>query len=387
MTTSFKCKIVKFSLLCIFLPGSLLGQEVERLKEFFTFYPNQKAVAKDSSIYLSKFIAAPVVSYSPETDFGFGVGAKYLFKFKGSGEETRVSNMPITAQYTLNNQFFLFSGFEVFTNQEKWVIEGNLLFQNYPRIYYGIGSNTPESAEEQYDYTQFLFEPIFLKQLFTRYLFIGAGLRYNHIFNTTVKQGGLIDTNRPEGFDGSTSMGAEVAALYDSRDVILNAQKGWYMEFTHGEYFEILGGTHTFNLTRLDLRHFFKISERNNDVLAFQFVGRTVRDDQPFSEYSFFGSSEIMRGYQEGRFVDRDLLATQVEYRKRFGQSRWGAVAFVGAGDVYSNIDTFKFKNLKPNYGAGLRWMLDKSEHLNIRLDWGFGNGTNNLYLGIAEAF
>ena len=261
-------KTFKFIAFLFFLGTSvtLQAQDLEKLKEFFTLYPNKKAVARDSSIYLQKFIAAPVVSYTPETNLGFGVGAKYLFKFKGSGDETRVSNMPITAQYTLNNQFFLFSGFEVFTNQEKWVMEGNLLFQNYPRIYYGIGSNTPESAEEQYDYTQFLFEPIFLKRMFLRYLFIGGGLRYNHIFNTGFEEGGLIDQNRPDGFDGSTSFGAEVAALYDSRDVILNAQKGWYLEFTHGKYFEVLGGTHAFNLTRVDLRHFKRLSDRKSVV-------------------------------------------------------------------------------------------------------------------------
>ena len=90
-----------------------------------------------------------IITSSPETNFAFGTGAKYLFKFNGSGEETRVSNMPMTLQYTLNNQFFLYSGFEVFTNQEEWVIEGNLLFQNYPRLYYGIGSDTKKEAEEQ----------------------------------------------------------------------------------------------------------------------------------------------------------------------------------------------------------------------------------------------
>ncbi len=375
-------------LLLLFLsPALTVAQTFENLKEFFTFYPNKRAVVRDSTIYRQKFIAAPVLSYSPETNFAFGTGAKYLFKFNGSGEETRVSNMPITVQYTLNNQFFFYSGFEIFTNQEKWVIEGNLLFQNYPRLYYGLGTNTPETAEEQYDYYQFLIEPIFLKQMFHRYLFIGAGFRYNHIYNTEIEPEGNIARNRPDGFDGSTSVGAEVALLYDSRSNILNAQDGWYFELTHGEYFKVLGGTHKFNLTRFDLRHYFNASNKNDDVFAFHFVGHFSRGDLPFSEFAFFGSSEIMRGYQEGRFVDRDLLATQVEYRKRFKDSRWGLVGFVGTGDVYHNVSDFQFKNLKPNYGLGARFMIDKEENLNLRLDWGFGNNTNGFYLSIAESF
>lgn len=169
--------------------------------------------------------------------------------------------------------------------------------------------------------------------------------------------------------------------------MILNASTGWYLEFTHGKYGKVLGGTNSFNLTRVDLRHFLKVSEKNDDVLALQFIGRTIRGDFPFSKFSLFGSSEIMRGYREGRFVDRDMMATQVEYRKTFKDSRIGAVAFIGTGDVYNNIDEFQFGTLKPNYGVGLRYKIDKSENLNLRLDWGFGRGSNEIYLGIAEAF
>ncbi len=363
------------------------AQTIDKLKEIFTFYPNKKAVARDSTIYRQKFIAAPVFTYKPETNFAFGTGAKYLFKFNGSGDETRVSNMPITAQYTLNKQYFLYSGFEIFTNQEKWVIEGNLLFQNYPRLFYGFGSDAPKSAEEQYDYYQFLVEPIFLKQMFHRYLFIGAGFRYNHIYKTEFEPDGLIAQNQPDGFNGSTSMGAEVASLFDSRSNILNAQDGWYLEFTYGQYGKVLGGTNTFNLTRVDLRHFVDISEKNEDILAFQFFGRFTRGDIPFSEFSFFGGSDIMRGYQEGRFVDRDLLATQVEYRKNFKNSRFGLVGFLGTGDVYHNVDEFQFGNLKPNYGAGVRFSIDEKENLNLRFDVGFGEKTNGFYFSIAEAF
>lgn len=377
--------LILIFIVCFARPA--FGQTIDNVKEFFTFYPNKNAVERDSTIYRQKFIAAPVVSYAPETNFAFGTGAKYLFKFNGSGDETRVSNMPITLQYTLNNQFFLYSGFEVFTNQEKWVIEGNLLFQNYPRLYYGIGSNAPDSAEEQYDYYQFLLEPIFLKQMFHRYLFIGAGFRYNHIYKTQIDPNGLIAQNQPEGFNGSTSVGAELALLFDSRSNVLNAQNGWYFEFTHGLYNKVLGGTNRFNLTRFDLRHYFNVSDKNEDIFGFQFVGQFSRGNLPFSEFSFFGGSEIMRGYQEGRFVDRDLLAAQVEYRKNFKDSRWGLVGFAGTGDVYDNVNTFQFKNLKPNYGVGARFSIDKKENLNLRLDYGFGKGTSGFYLSIAEAF
>ncbi|MGB3775335.1 MAG: BamA/TamA family outer membrane protein [Leeuwenhoekiella sp.] len=388
----FQVKIFILLALCAFSVQSQdqnpeKEKSFEKLKELFTIYPNKKAADKDSTLYRSKFIATPIVTYSPETNFGFGTGAKYLFKFAGSGEETRVSNMPISLQYTLNNQFIIYSGFEIFTNQERYVIEGNILLQNYPRLYYGIGRDSPELAEEEYNYYQATVEPIVLKQMFARYLFIGAGFRYNQIFNVDIETGGLLDTNQPEGFEGSRSVGVETAVLYDSRNNILNAQKGWYLEFTYGTYKKFLGSTHQFGLTRIDLRHYITPWKKGGDVLGVQFLGRFSNGDVPFNELSLFGGDEILRGYREGRYVERNLLAGQMEYRKTFGESRWGAVAFLGAGDVYRDVGKFQFKNLRPNYGMGLRFLVDRAEQLNVRLDWGFSPSSNYVYLGIAEAF
>lgn len=363
------------------------SQDLEKIAEFFTFYPNKKAHAKDTTLYKQKFIAAPVLTFSPETSLAIGTGAKYLFKFNGSGEETRASNIPMSLRYTLNNQFIFFSGFEVFTNQEKWVIEGNLLFQNFPRLFYGLGRDTQLSSEEQYDYYQFLAEPIFLKQLFTKYLFIGAGVRYNTIFNVEVDPEGVIASTQIEGFNGSTSVGVEAAVLYDSRNNILNAESGWYLEATYGVYGKALGGTHRFQLTRFDIRHFIGLSDEGKDILGFQLLSSFSSGDVPFNELAFLGGNEIMRGYREGRYVERHLTAGQMEYRKTFGDSRWGAVAFLGAGDVFNAVRDFKFKNLRPSYGAGVRFKLDKTENLNLRLDYGFGNESNFLYFTIAEAF
>lgn len=363
-----------------------LDEDFERFKELLTIHPNKKSVEKDSTLYPSKLIMAPIIGYSPETNFSAGIGAKYLFKFKGSGDETRTSNMPITVQYTLKNQFILFSGFEIFTNQEEWVITGNFAFKNFPRLFYGFGRESSEENEEEFAYHQFRFEPIVLKQAFVKHLFLGGGVRYNHIFDVDIEEGGILDTNRVSGYNGSTSSGAEFAILYDSRDNILNAESGMYIELTHGFYGKVLGGTQKFELSRFDFRYFFKPFKNLDDVVGIQAMGRFTSGDIPFSELSLFGSEEILRGYIEGRYVDKHIMAAQVEYRKHL-LGRLGMVAFAGFGDTTNHIDQFKLKNLRPSVGLGLRFLLDKEENLNIRLDWGFGEDSNTPYLNIAEAF
>lgn len=247
-----------FSLLIslFLLPTQGNAQGIENLIEFLTAHPNKRAVARDSTIYPAKLIFAPAISYSPETNLSLGVGLKALFKLRGSGPETRTSNIPVALQYTIENKYLLYSGFEVFTPQERYMITGNVWLQTFPSLYYGIGSRTPASNEEEFTFTQVLLEPIFLKQSYLRYLFIGGGIRYNLITRVEAVEDGLLDRSEQTGSLGSTSVGVEFAVVYDSRDNLLNAKEGLYVEFTHGFYDKVLGGTNRFQLTRLDARYF-----------------------------------------------------------------------------------------------------------------------------------
>lgn len=375
-------RLVLLSILCV---NSLNGQK--ELEDIFTLHPNKKAVARDSTLYPSRLIIAPVIAYTPETSFGFGVGSKFLFKFKGSGEETRTSNMPVSLKYTLKNQFIFYSGYTVFANQEKWVLFGDVKFQNYPRSFYGIGINTQKSSEETYSYFQLSAQPLLMKRLFAKYFFAGVGMRINHIYNVKTKENGMLETLDPLGYQGNTSRGLVVGGLYDSRNNILNPTQGMYILLTHGFYGRFSPEAYNFKLTNIDLRYYTRVSRKNDDVFACQVLGYFTDGTVPFSDFALLGGPNIMRGYKEGRYVEDNMVATQFEYRKRIKKSRWGVVGFVGFGTVFHLPKEIQLNEIKPSVGIGLRYMIDSKEKLNLRFDWGFGENTNNTYLGIAEAF
>jgi hemolysin activation/secretion protein len=121
-------------------------------------------------------------------------------------------------------------------------------------------------------------------------------------------------------------------------------------------------------------------------VLAFQLQSSFSFGDVPLGELSALGGHEMMRGYYEGRYLDNHLLAIQAEYRFRLWD-RLGAVIFAGGGDVASDVGDFRLGNLRPSVGAGLRFLIDKTEDLNLRFDYGIGYRTRNYYLQVAEAF
>jgi len=351
-----------------------------------TVYPNKKAVASNSSIHPAKMIFTPVISYAPETNLSIGVGMKGLFKMRGSGPETRTSNIPLTVQYTIENKYLFFSGFGIFTPQERYLLTGNIRIQSFPSLYFGVGQNTPESNEEEFGYSQILIEPIFLKNVLMPYLFMGSGFRYNRISNVQATEQGLLANSEQTGANGSTSSGIQLAMIYDSRDNILNASKGFFIAFTHGFYGSFLGGTQNYELTRFDFRYYMQPFKKPSSILAFQFVTRFSHGDTPLLELGRLGGDEIMRGYFEGRYTDRHFIASQVEWRQKLNH-RWGVVAFAGLGGVAPSIDQFKVDNLRPSLGLGVRFLVDAEENLNLRLDFGRGREKLNYYFKIAESF
>ena len=98
------------------------------------------------------------------------------------------------------------------------------------------------------------------------------------------------------------------------------------------------------------------------------------------------GGDMIMRGYYQGSYRDKNLLAFQAEYRLQL-LKRWGIVGFAGAGGISDAINHFNLDTIKPSYGGGLRFKINRKENVNVRVDYGFGKGQQNVYFFIAEAF
>ena len=64
-------------------------------------------------------------------------------------------------------------------------------------------------------------------------------------------------------------------------------------------------------------------------------------------------------------------------------------IRFVVSNFLSFNEETeFNMKDLKYSYGAGLRFLFNKEQKVNLRMDIGIGqNGNSGVYFGIEEAF
>jgi hypothetical protein len=141
----------------------------------------------------------------------------------------------------------------------------------------------------------------------------------------------------------------------------------------------------TFGGVELDVRHYW--APAVDHVIAANFYFAAVTGDSPFYKLPALGGGKRMRGYFMGRYRDQFYATVQLEYRQYFWR-KWGFVVFGSLGDVAGEGIEFDFSQIKYSYGAGLRFLFNKKQKVNLRADFGFGkDGNSGVYFGIEEAF
>ena len=107
----------------------------------------------------------------------------------------------------------------------------------------------------------------------------------------------------------------------------------------------------------------------------------------PFDRMPTLGGSVMMRGMNDGRFRDRNMMAMQTEYRSPVWFNHIGVVAFAAVGAVAPSVQMFEAPLFHATGGVGLRWALTKGDRLNLRIDRGWGRATAGTYFTVGESF
>ncbi|MFO5976518.1 hypothetical protein ACLBSL_16985, partial [Klebsiella pneumoniae] len=104
----------------------------------------------------------------------------------------------------------------------------------------------------------------------------------------------------------------------------------------------------------------------------------------PWSMMPLLGSDERMRGYYQGRYRDKNVVSGQLEYRRQLTW-RHGIVAWAGAGTMGPSLSSLNNGRWLPSAGIGYRFEF--KPRVNVRLDYGIGNGSSGFYFQVGEAF
>ena len=339
----------------------------------------------------ASFMPLPLLRYSQETGLEFGFGGLYSTYLDRKDTLNRSSNFSTVLSFSTEKQYNISLKGDVWTKHNTFHLISELRFRSMPFDFFGIGNQTLEANKDRLVQRQVraFFD---VEKNILPFAYTGVSLGFENFSFKDKEPGGIYATDPSVlGKNGGSVVYLGVSQTYDTRNSNNYPTKGFFGRVSYQYAPNIFGGNDfSGSQIKVVLRNFWPISKKF--VLGVNGIYYTVQSSNtPFYLLPQLGNDEMMRGYYSGRYRDENLLAAQTELRYRYS-NRFGLVAFGGGGRVFANGD-FSLKQLKPSYGAGIRYFYDPAKGLSVRADYAIGEKRPNearqsgFYLSLAEAF
>jgi outer membrane protein assembly factor BamA len=329
------------------------------------------------------FVVAPIPTSSPATGSGITLAAGYIFPFSKIDKVSPPSVIGAAGLFTNNGTRGFALGGQLYLKENTYKITAGFGRGNINYDLYGSGVFTGLKLPLKQTGQLFLGE--FQRRIGWKF-FLGPRFLTGHSI-LALRPGSDSTIPLPPDLGLHTTLTAIGVRL--TRDTSLNRfypTSGTYFSFTSDFFSQTLGSKYSFQSYRTLFAKYWSLSK--NQVLAYDAYFCGTGGKPPFYGNCIYGTNNELRGYIAGKYFDRTMVATQLEYRLVLPM-RFGIVAFGGVGEVFPGGDQLLFRNnsFLPSGGGGLRFLLSKQYHVNLRADIGFGKDGHTFSLGIGEAF
>lgn len=329
-------------------------------------------------------VIAPIPISSPAFGSGLILIAGYVFKFDKEDAVSPPSWAGVAGVYTNNGTRGLALGSKLYLKENKYQTTFAALTGRANLDFYGIGRlpGRPAVAVPLSMGGKIFFGEVMRNV--GRKVFIGPRYQFRSL------SASIDGERRPGGFDvpaidlksNSASLGFHLQR--DHRDSTFYPTKGSLFDFTADFFDQAWGSRREYQVYKVGYNGYREVA--NRQVLAYRAMACSAGGSVPFYDLCLFGFSNDVRGYTTGQFQNRRMFAAQAEYRLDW-RRRLGFVAFGGVGGVTRKWGDLRMDGLLPGAGAGLRFTLDKKNHINYRIDYAFGREGRTLSIGVGEAF
>ncbi len=375
----------------------------------------------DTSRHFHAFLL-PYVAYSPTKAFQVGLGGTLTW-YSGISFITKQSAASATVEITTNRQKLFQLKTNVYTNRNRWFLQGDWRFYIYslPTFGLGTGYNDPvpyvpqlhDTAGEQTWNQSYLvkFRWIKLHEVFSYRIMddLYAGVGYHLDYHYRVQDTDLrLDSADPlltphfaysvlHGFNPEryTSSGISMNLVFDTRDNLISPYKGFYANVRYRYNFTWLGSSKEGSQLWTEFRTYVGLEKKlPRHLIAFWLWGGfQLSGEIPYFDLWATGFDQMNssgRGYLQGRWRGENVVYAEVEYR--FPISRCSQVL---GGVIFTNVTTASsrdqgirlFSYFRPAGGIGLRITVSKMNRTNILIDFTLGEKSKGVYFSAQEAF
>lgn len=317
--------------------------------------------------------------------------------YLGSRRNTNLSSVNLVPYLNFKGRYSVALRNNIFTNKNKWNVQGETRFSLFPEYVYGAKYNGQESDRLLISYKYIRFYQTVLKQI-RPYMLVGMG--YNLDYHINIQS--INDTTPLSKFTGyqygtaphqnSVSSGVTFNFLYDSRNNSLNPLPGAYLNLIYRVNPSFLGnGDNNWKSLYLDGRKYISLAGEKRKVLAlWSYLWTTISNKTPFLDLPAIGYEPYQRsgrGIAQNRYRGKSLFYFESEYRSDLrDDGLLGYVVFANTNTT-TNPATGKFSGPHAAIGAGLRVKFNKRSNTNIAIDYAVSKGYSTIILNLGEAF
>ncbi|HKW62215.1 MAG TPA: BamA/TamA family outer membrane protein [Candidatus Acidoferrum sp.] len=329
------------------------------------------------------FVVAPLPISSPAVGSGIVPVLAYIFSTSTNDRISPPSVVGAVGLVTNNGSRAIALGGEIYFKQNTYrttaiYTRGNL---NYDLYGLGTGDSQPRLPLKQTG--QLVFEE-FLRRTWWR-VFLGPRFLWGSSL-VTVRPNNVGTVPLPPDLGLDTNLTAVGFRLNrDTRPNRFYPTAGTFLDLTADFFSQGLGSKYSFQSYKLNFNKYWDLTQ--NQVLASGSFACFTGGEPPFYGNCIYGTNSQLRGYTAGRYLDRYMFGTQLEYRLALPK-RFGVVGFGGLGEVIPGSNQpFRTKNFLPSGGGGVRFELSKKYHVNLRVDFAQAKDSNTWSVGVGESF
>ena len=364
----------------------------------------------------------PLIAFDPATSIQLGLGGSFSLQL-GNPADTKISAGMTSVLFTLKHQFFIQYKSNVFFPHNTWLLQSDWRYYIFNLPTYSLGTQGNTEIPSLPGYKTIIIDPTLngtylmnyywvrfhniLSHKVTKNIYCGVGYHFDYHFdiddiNLSIRNDTLFNTPNysysiKHGYNPThyISSGLSANFVFDTRDDMVNAYKGVYINVNYRYNFTWLGSSQDGSELWTEFRTYIRLSKRcPRHLLAFWYYGCFVTSGSiPYLDLmsiSYDQMNSSGRGYAQGRYRGEDFVYGEMEYRFPISQHSHilGGVLFTNVSTVSNrdmNIPLFGY--FQPAAGAGIRIMVGKHDRTNIAIDFGFGNMSNGLYLQTQEVF
>lgn len=327
------------------------------------------------------FVPGP--NYSGTTGLGLGfLGTATYSSDHNDAQRYPRSNASIYSNMTTKGFFMVgLRGNHIFPHQ-RFQLDYKLNLSTFSTSYWGIGyaENDDDNNETDYRRNRINAMARFMCKLAPN-TYIGPLVSYRVIQAKGVKS---EYQHLWQGQDKTIrAYTAGLSFTYDSRDFMLNASRGVFLQIDQTFTPRCFGnGQYNFSSTEATFATYGRLWK--GAIIAGELHGLFNYGNTPWALLAEVGSNDRMRGYYEGRYRDKNIIEGQLELRQHI-KGRNGVVAWVALANAFPDFDHIAWRHTLPNAGVGYRWEFKK--RINIRIDYGFTRKGGGFIFNINEAF